>query len=134
MGPVTLTELQELLASGRIHAETMIWREGSGRWVPASSMLTENLSVAPAAGPTPGHETVSEQVPANQALPNTVDMTSPPRPVKPEPGLPSVPGYEIQKVLGRGGMGVVYLARHLQLKRLVALKMILTGAHAGDQE
>jgi tRNA A-37 threonylcarbamoyl transferase component Bud32 len=39
--------------------------------------------------------------------------------------LPVIPGYEVQRELGRGVMGVVYQARHIKLNRLVALKMVL---------
>jgi WD40 repeat protein len=46
------------------------------------------------------------------------------------PGLPSIPGYHIEAVVGHGGMGVIYRARQVRANRVVALKMIRAGYHA----
>jgi TRAP transporter TAXI family solute receptor len=58
--------------------------------------------------------------------------------VKGDPG-PTLPydlggNYQLQKELGRGGMGVVYLAKQRELDRFVAVKMIRSGMLAGNNE
>ena len=48
--------------------------------------------------------------------------------------LAAPPGYEILRTLGKGGMGIVYQARHIPLNRIVAVKMIISGANASDDQ
>ncbi len=47
--------------------------------------------------------------------------------------LVNIPGYEIVRKLGQGGMGMVYLARHLGTRAPVALKIMVPESTANDR-
>src|SRR5438552_2181805 len=75
--------------------------------------------------PNPDETVVNVQLLINPTLPSSRRGVA---------SLPAVPGYEVVCLLGQGGMGKVYKARHLRLDRLVALKMISTDRQASAQQ
>ncbi|MBX3155341.1 MAG: protein kinase [Deltaproteobacteria bacterium] len=100
-------------------------------------LILEEDAVAPTQGPAPRDDKVAVRclrcdAPAANELPRTraesmayfCDACQ--RALLDEPRL--VPGYQVVKELGRGGMGAVYLAVHEVLRRRHAIKMILPRA------
>jgi len=107
---------------------------------PLSEALAEEKTIAPTEGQAAaigdGSTLPPQESPADnssQSFGHTAAFTNSPAPTEETP-LPKIPGHEVLGVLGRGGMGVVSKARQLGLNRLVALKMILSGAHASERE
>ncbi|WP_437821722.1 nSTAND1 domain-containing NTPase [Sorangium sp. So ce1078] len=69
-----------------------------------------------------------------QTVRSTVDLPSSPPPAKTPPSVGARIGhYELLRELGRGGMGVVFLARDLRLARLVAIKLLTKLSSTGVQ-
>lgn len=97
--------------------------------------LTVNTETQSAA---PGADTIGQHVGSGQDSGGDPAATLPmPNRSKDDPG-PTLPydlgDYQLQEIIGRGGMGVVYLAKQNYLDRYVAVKMIRSGMLADDAE
>jgi formylglycine-generating enzyme required for sulfatase activity/tRNA A-37 threonylcarbamoyl transferase component Bud32 len=94
-------------------------------FTPADSPLDSNgetLAPPDVSGPaTLSHAPVAENATATAAPGGEGAATS--------GSLPDIPGYAVEAEIARGGMGVVYRARHLRLNRPAAIKMILGGKY-----
>ena len=76
-------------------------------------------------------DSASVAVQGEVGRPDSTNSERDPEQVPPE--LRDHPRYRIVKILGKGGMGVVWLAEHLMMQRMVALKVISSRFTSGRE-
>ena len=116
---------------------------------PKGAASSRSLSQTDGPPPEPAHELpralTSEQLDL-ATRPGTVEETTyryqpvddvteaGPIRARSDPGSHVTGDYDLLGILGKGGMGVVYEARHRRLNRVVALKMMRDGSLPDDSE
>lgn len=117
-GPVNETDLREMVASGELQAENLVWRDGMGDWLPLGKVPELSTAITPAetAGPAP----VSEP----PATPGNSPYQPPVTPAGPSPAGADIPSYLWQSIVVTllccqifGIIAIVFAARVDGLKR-----------------
>jgi WD40 repeat protein len=116
--------LEELVAGGE-GPEWSSWRRDEGDLRPDETFLMHLKG----SGPPAGWSSLGWGPPAEEGEASRPEGV--PGSARARGWPPVIRGYEVFHELGRGGMGVVYLAREVRLNRPCALKMILAAGQAG---
>ena len=108
---------------------TVFGRSPAGEPSPEGAHPSEAAADGHAGGPATIEATLGEGEAGVVAATLVAEVTA----TRSRRAVPIIPNYEIIGELGRGGMGVVYLARETRLNRTCAIKMILGGVHASPE-